>query len=146
MRGVHVRPYLPDDALDTWQWQTLIVGFNNPLEQVVTQHLKHHAHIWDGESRIHISMVLLFTHSHTHTATATQKQDTNAVYSRDFEVIYQLNNHVFVGVVRIALPHLQDRITMSSNLTGRINELASFSVSESNACLLKQSVLDIEDF
>ena len=64
-----VHPYLSDYALDTRQRQTLVVGFNNPLQQVVTEHLKHHTHIWVGESRSYIIIPLSITHAHTNTST-----------------------------------------------------------------------------
>lgn len=57
--------YLSDNALDTWQWQTLVVGFNNPLQQVVTEHLKHHTHIWrEVKGQYYYISV---THTVTHT-------------------------------------------------------------------------------
>lgn len=37
--------HLSDDALHTGQWQALVVGLDDPLEQVVTQHLKNHTHV-----------------------------------------------------------------------------------------------------
>lgn len=99
-------PYLSDYALDTWQRQTLVVGFNNPLQQVVTQHLEYHTHIWDAESRIRIIIHSYKTHvKHT-------DQDTYAIDSRDLEVIYQLNHHVLVGVDGVTLSHLKEKSTM----------------------------------
>lgn len=86
-----VCPYLSDYALDTRQRQTLVVGFNNPLQQMVTKHLKDHTHIWVGESRSHIIIPLSFTHTHTNTHECTLLNtdwDTYAVDSGDLEVIY----------------------------------------------------------
>lgn len=41
-------PHLPDDALDAGQGQPLVVGFDDPAQQLVPQHLQHHANIWAG--------------------------------------------------------------------------------------------------
>lgn len=67
--NIFVCLYLSDNALDTWQWQTLVVGFNNPLQQVVTEHLKHHTHIWDGELRTNNIISLSLAHIQLHTNT-----------------------------------------------------------------------------
>lgn len=40
--------YLPYDALDAGQWQALVVGLDDPLQQVVAQHLEHHTHVLRG--------------------------------------------------------------------------------------------------
>jgi hypothetical protein len=37
--------YLSYDGLDAGQRQALVVGLDDPLEQVVSEHLEHHAHI-----------------------------------------------------------------------------------------------------
>lgn len=48
--------HLPDDALDTAHGEALVVGLNDPLEEMVPKHLKDHADIWDrvkGHSDTH---------------------------------------------------------------------------------------------
>lgn len=37
--------HLSNNALDTWQRQALVVGLNNPLQQMVAEDFKHHTHI-----------------------------------------------------------------------------------------------------
>lgn len=42
------QPHLPDDAFDAGQWQPLVVGADDPTQQLVAQHLQHHHHVWGG--------------------------------------------------------------------------------------------------
>ena len=45
-----VSSYLSNDALHTGQWQALVVGLDDPLEQMVAQDFKHHADVFHSES------------------------------------------------------------------------------------------------
>lgn len=40
------KSHLSDDAFDTREWKTGVVGLNDPPEELVAQHLQDHAHIW----------------------------------------------------------------------------------------------------
>lgn len=44
-KGETVSSYLPYDALHARQGQPLVVGLYYPLQQVMPQHFKHHAHV-----------------------------------------------------------------------------------------------------
>jgi len=44
MKNMH----LSNNALDTRQRQALVVGLNNPLQQMVAEDFKHHTHIWQS--------------------------------------------------------------------------------------------------
>ncbi len=43
--------YLLSDPLDGAHWQSLVVWSNDELEQVAPQDLKHHADVWEQQSR-----------------------------------------------------------------------------------------------
>lgn len=95
---------------------------------MVTEHLKHHTDIW-MESQGLTSSYLCRPSSHTntnarsHTHTHTDK-GTYAIYSRDLEVINQLNYHVLVGVAGVALSHLKDKMkqTWQKEWNGRTDD------------------------
>ena len=43
---VHAQQHLPDDAVYSVDGEAPVVALDDGLEQVMAQHLKHHAHIW----------------------------------------------------------------------------------------------------
>lgn len=46
-RGCRQKSHLSNDTLHTTYWEALIVGFDDPLEEMVAKHFEDHADIWD---------------------------------------------------------------------------------------------------
>lgn len=55
---------------------------------------------------LHCHISPKYTHAHTWHL----DQDTYAIDPRDLEVIYQLNDHILVGVTGVALSYLSEKI------------------------------------
>jgi hypothetical protein len=45
--GSFLKSHLSNDTLHTTYWEALIVGFDDPFEEMVTKYFKDHADIWD---------------------------------------------------------------------------------------------------
>ncbi len=41
-----VAQHLSEDALNAGQGEASVIGFNDPPQQLMAQHLQNHAHIW----------------------------------------------------------------------------------------------------